>query len=469
MSIITYGGDAAQLVSLCELATLQTPRLQADGSPCLGGALRLLTQCMNREIVKATATEKGDFLPLVFMVSFGIPSDDWEVAMGELRASAPMQPRTVGVSMGPQAAPETLLRTADKVVACPKTDESGFAALFEWMTATIEAHATTVSCGPPQAPSVEAQGLIRMQPLDRLPGTGQEPMAPLPKVKCIVIMPFDRNFDDVFKTVCAAGDAAECGVSIECYWLKDILAAGRITDDIVDGLGTAALCIADLTGNNANVMWEAGYAMALGKPTILIGQDIETLPFDLKVHRVLSYHRERLELLEHDLRKAIRQTVERYQIETAGTAGDRQRSSPLAIAVTGSMSASAPKAMRRLESLLSPYLRKGSLWYCGSNGIVDQGVVRFLVSSQEQVVVVGYHALDIAPEIRSFVEKGTVEFLDASVESVPRTVDGMSRRDTLFLNKADLIAVFWNGESKGTESFVRACEKAGKNFLLAFI
>ena len=36
-------------------------------------------------------------------------------------------------------------------------------------------------------------------------------------------------------------------------------------------------------------MWELGYAMAMGKPTILIGQSTEALPFDLKIHRVLAY------------------------------------------------------------------------------------------------------------------------------------------------------------------------------------
>jgi hypothetical protein len=77
----------------------------------------------------------------------------------------------------------------------------------------------------------------------------------------------------------------------------------------VQWIREAAICVADLTGNNPNVMWESGFAMALDKPTILIGQAVETMPFDLKVHRLLIYDRERLDELEAKLVAAIEHTL----------------------------------------------------------------------------------------------------------------------------------------------------------------
>src|ERR1700730_12701180 len=108
-------------------------------------------------------------------------------------------------------------------------------------------------------------------------------------MKCLVLMPFRSDFDSVFACVRAAASGALGSGTIECYWLKDVYAAGRITEDILQGLKDATLCVADLTENKPNVMWETGYAMALGKPTILIGQSVETIPFDLKNHRILEY------------------------------------------------------------------------------------------------------------------------------------------------------------------------------------
>src|SRR5207248_2647140 len=83
-------------------------------------------------------------------------------------------------------------------------------------------------------------------------------------MQCLVIMPFGEAFDPVFRAVRNTVAGAVPGQPIDCYWLKDVHAAGRITDDIVAGIQKAALCVSDVTRSNPNVMWETGYAMALG-------------------------------------------------------------------------------------------------------------------------------------------------------------------------------------------------------------
>src|SRR5204862_409394 len=70
--------------------------------------------------------------------------------------------------------------------------------------------------------------------------------------------------------------------------------AGRITERLLAALRECSFCIADLTGSNPNVMWETGYAMALGKPVIVITQDLATLPFDMKDMQALCYDRTHL-------------------------------------------------------------------------------------------------------------------------------------------------------------------------------
>lgn len=106
-------------------------------------------------------------------------------------------------------------------------------------------------------------------------------------MRCFAIMPFADAFDDVWQSIRAAVSEAVAGA--ECRRLDEVKAAGRITDDLVQALGDADLCIADLTGLNANVMWEVGFAMALGRPVLLLSQDVRTLPFDLRQMRTLAY------------------------------------------------------------------------------------------------------------------------------------------------------------------------------------
>lgn len=63
----------------------------------------------------------------------------------------------------------------------------------------------------------------------------------------------------------------------------------NILADIVNGINQADVIIADLTGLNANVFYELGLAHALNKKVIIITQDIDELPFDIKSYRAISY------------------------------------------------------------------------------------------------------------------------------------------------------------------------------------
>ena len=68
-----------------------------------------------------------------------------------------------------------------------------------------------------------------------------------------------------------------------------IRAPGKITEQIVDAITSADFVIADVTDLNPNVFWELGYAHAVGRPTVLLTQDVSGAPFDLKDHRMVIY------------------------------------------------------------------------------------------------------------------------------------------------------------------------------------
>jgi nucleoside 2-deoxyribosyltransferase len=54
-------------------------------------------------------------------------------------------------------------------------------------------------------------------------------------------------------------------------------------------INQAAFIIADVTGRNPNVMYELGIAHTLGKPVIIITQEINKIPFDFKHLRHYVY------------------------------------------------------------------------------------------------------------------------------------------------------------------------------------
>jgi hypothetical protein len=288
-------------------------------------------------------------------------------------------------------------------------------------------------------------------------------------MQCLVIMPFKAEFDPVYQALQATVAAAVPGQPINCYWLKDVYAAGRITDDILDSIHKAALCVADLTNSNPNVMWETGYAMALGKPTVLISQHVETLPFDLKVHRVLPYQQNALEAFVPLLSKAVNQTLARYDLKVSTKAERREHLTTPVIAVTGSNLADPARVHRRVETLLRPYLALQPLWYCGTGGNVDEAVLDYLLKQKQRAIAVGYHRFHFTAKVRQLVEEDKIQYLDASVETIPRGLKGPSARDILFASRADLLVLFWNGESKGTAKLIEFFQSNMNNVLIGYV
>lgn len=62
-----------------------------------------------------------------------------------------------------------------------------------------------------------------------------------------------------------------------------------VVDGIRQAIERASLVIGEVTETNPNVMWELGYAQALGKPILLITQDPGTIPFDAHLVRAVTY------------------------------------------------------------------------------------------------------------------------------------------------------------------------------------
>jgi hypothetical protein len=69
----------------------------------------------------------------------------------------------------------------------------------------------------------------------------------------------------------------------------DIAKPGRITDQIVQAINAAKVVIADISELNPNVMWELGYAHAMGKSVVLMNQTINASPFDIRDYRQVVY------------------------------------------------------------------------------------------------------------------------------------------------------------------------------------
>lgn len=103
---------------------------------------------------------------------------------------------------------------------------------------------------------------------------------------CFVLMPFGESFDEVYRTLIQPA-VIQAGLNpLRAY---DIFTPGSIMEQIRSAIQQSRICIADLTGRNPNVLYELGIAQALGKPSILLSQDINDVPFDVRHLRIIQY------------------------------------------------------------------------------------------------------------------------------------------------------------------------------------
>jgi hypothetical protein len=163
-------------------------------------------------------------------------------------------------------------------------------------------------------------------------------------VNCFVIMPFSKEFDDVYTAIKINVEAVISSRGGRCFRLDEIRPAGPITDRLLREIQAAAFCVADVTGNVPNVMWEVGYAMALGKPILLITQKISELPFDVKDIQGLEYDRSQVSrTLGEPLRKMILDTVQSF---------DRDKSLPDQLKERDKLVGALLSELRDIKSIL---------------------------------------------------------------------------------------------------------------------
>lgn len=127
------------------------------------------------------------------------------------------------------------------------------------------------------------------------------------KPTCFVIMPFAAEFDEVYQVI----RETVVNRNFDCIRADERYLSGPIIEDVVEQIQKSDLVVADFTGKNANVYYEAGYADALRKPVIRIAQSVGDLPFDVRHLRTFSYNTRLLgdRKLAHDLGEAIRATT----------------------------------------------------------------------------------------------------------------------------------------------------------------
>lgn len=156
LSIITFDREVKTVLPLTSLQALQLPAITCpeSGPTHLGEALEVLCQRVKSEVALSTQEGQGDWRPLLFVMTDGVPSD--------LQLYREMIPRVraagfasiIACAAGPKARQEDLKPLADQVVTLETMDGNGFVSFFRWVSASVAAGAAEQGAGAGPAPAL---------------------------------------------------------------------------------------------------------------------------------------------------------------------------------------------------------------------------------------------------------------------------------------------------------------------------
>ena len=140
ISIITYDRDVKVILPLTPLEDLQLPNITTpDSGPThTGAALEQLCHQVEQEVTLSTPERKGDWMPLLFIMTDGHPADIMVYNKVVPKVKKKKFARIIACAAGMKAKIEPLKLLTDQVYSLDTMDSSSFKTFFKWVSDLIE-------------------------------------------------------------------------------------------------------------------------------------------------------------------------------------------------------------------------------------------------------------------------------------------------------------------------------------------
>ncbi|PWF54899.1 VWA domain-containing protein [Massilia glaciei] len=164
LSIITFDGKVVEVLPMTPLEAVVLPEIVCpeSGPTFLGEALNYICDKVAREVRTSSAEQKGDWRPLLFVMTDGKPSDTQAYNEACLRAKQAHFGSIIACAAGPKSVPDQLKQLTDNVVSLDTMDSSSFSSFFQWVTVAVTTSTTNAGSGagesadlPPPPPEVQ--------------------------------------------------------------------------------------------------------------------------------------------------------------------------------------------------------------------------------------------------------------------------------------------------------------------------
>lgn len=148
LSVITFDSTARQITPLTELMQFKEPELNASGATSLGGALMVLMDCMKNEVRKSTDTQKGDWRPVVFILTDGSPTDIESFNHAAQKLKTVKVANIIACAAGSNADTSYLKQITESVLIMNTLSAGDMAQFFAWVSGSIKMSSKSLDAKP---------------------------------------------------------------------------------------------------------------------------------------------------------------------------------------------------------------------------------------------------------------------------------------------------------------------------------
>ena len=155
ISIISFNTTAQQEMPLTEVLQMFVPSLKAKGMTNLGEALTLAAECASKEVKKNTPESKGDWKPMVFILSDGHASGK---LMAGIEAFNKFKWGTVvacAVGKVGEKGIAQLKKVTENVINLDAASEESIASYFRWVSQSAVTSSKSVGTANKEINSIE--------------------------------------------------------------------------------------------------------------------------------------------------------------------------------------------------------------------------------------------------------------------------------------------------------------------------
>lgn len=159
LSVTTFDRAVTEVVPMTPLDQVSMPEIVCpeSGPTFLGAALHDICDKVARDVRKSTADERGDWRPMLFIMTDGKPSDTLAFQEAIPRVKAAQFAAIIACAAGPKSVPDQLKLLTSTVVSLDTMDSSGFASFFQWVSSAVTAGSASVGAAGMALPPPPAE------------------------------------------------------------------------------------------------------------------------------------------------------------------------------------------------------------------------------------------------------------------------------------------------------------------------